>query len=204
VLTRVLHWLVRRPLVYDAAMMAVGARQVERILKQNVSTLELSGSVIDVGGGTGLWKSLFPAECRHMCLDVDPLKLRGFLAKDAHGVAVLADATALPLADASVDTVICAFIAHHLRDAEYQRMLDEAWRVLKQGGVFIFADPLWEPQRWPGRLLWRYDQGHHPRTLLTHREAVLRRFEFRTEERFAVVHAYLLLVGRKGSTAAPV
>ena len=200
-LTRILHALVQRPLVYDAAMIAVGARHVERVLKQNVATLGLSGSVIDVGGGTGMWKSLFPADCRHICFDVDPLKLRGFLAKDSHGAAVLADATALPLADASVDTVICAFIAHHLRDEQYRQMVDEAWRVLRDGGVFILADPLWVPQRLPGRLLWRYDQGRHPRTLQTHRDAVLRCFEFQTEQRFAVVHAYVLLIARKRAAA---
>ena len=200
-LTRALHWLVQRPLAYDAAMMVVGARHVERILKQNVATLKLQGVVIDVGGGTGMWKPLFPSHCRHMCFDVDALKLRGFLAKDSDGVAVLANATELPLADASVDTVICAFIAHHLTDHEYRAMVDEAWRVLKQGGVFIFADPLWEPERWRGRILWRYDVGRFPRTRECHRDAVLRRFSLRTEQRFAVVHSYMLLIGRKRVTA---
>jgi ubiquinone/menaquinone biosynthesis C-methylase UbiE len=203
VLTNVLHWLVKHPAVYDAAMVAVGARQVEQVLREQFARLALSGVVLDVGGGTGAWRPLLPAEITHICLDLDPLKLRGFRQKFTDGVALLADASALPFKRESVDAVLCAFMAHHLDDRTLERMIDEAERVLKPGGLLVFADPLFVRRRWPGRLLWRYDRGRFPRTLEAHRSAVARRFRVVTEQRFAVVHAYVLLVGRKPDRTGP-
>jgi ubiquinone/menaquinone biosynthesis C-methylase UbiE len=196
-LTTILQWLVKHPVVYDAVQTAVGARKVERVLRDELAALELSGCVLDVGGGTGAWKALFPAHVRHVCLDIDPLKLGGFMRKFADGVAVLADATAMPFEDGSLETVWCVFVAHHLDDDALRGMLDEAARVLKPGGRLLFADALFIPSRMAGRLLWRYDRGNHPRTLAMHRAAVARRFEITRERRFEAVHAYALLVARK-------
>jgi ubiquinone/menaquinone biosynthesis C-methylase UbiE len=199
VLTRALHWLVKRPLVYDAAMFAAGARHVGRILREEFHKLDLNGHLVDVGGGTGLLRGVLPASVRHICLDIDPLKLAGYRKRDAADTALLGDATALPLADAAVDAVVCAFIAHHLDDESLRRMVDEAYRVLKPGGRLVFADPLWLPRRLPGRLLWRYDRGRHPRTYESHTASVARRFPVIAERRFAFVHAYTLLIGQKPS-----
>jgi ubiquinone/menaquinone biosynthesis C-methylase UbiE len=203
VLTDVLHWLVKHPVVYDAVQSAVGARGFERALKRELAALQLSGSVLDVGGGTGAWRRLFPPELRHVCLDLDPIKLRGFKHKYADGVALLADATAMPFADQAFEAVWCVFVAHHLDDVALARMIDEAARVLKPGGSLLFADALFVPRRLPGRLLWRYDRGRHPRALAQHRAALGRRFHIVTERRFAAMHEYVLLIARKLDGAAP-
>ena len=45
---------------------------------------------------------------------------------------------ALPWEAASMDAVICSAVLHFSRDeAHFDRMIDEMWRVLKPGGVFI-------------------------------------------------------------------
>jgi ubiquinone/menaquinone biosynthesis C-methylase UbiE len=58
-----------------------------------------------------------------------------------------ADATALPLADASVDIVTCIFLFHELpRDVRIQ-VSREIARVLRPGGMLVFLDSLQEGDR---------------------------------------------------------
>lgn len=51
---------------------------------------------------------------------------------------ICADASALPLADSSVDMVFCHQTLHHI--IEQEKTLAEAFRVLKPGGVFLVAE----------------------------------------------------------------
>jgi ubiquinone/menaquinone biosynthesis C-methylase UbiE len=56
-------------------------------------------------------------------------------------VGVLTDtATALPLADGSVDAVISNYCLHHLGDDAKRQALAEIARVLRPGGRLVFAD----------------------------------------------------------------
>jgi ubiquinone/menaquinone biosynthesis C-methylase UbiE len=48
------------------------------------------------------------------------------------------DCAAIPLPDASVDVVFCHQTFHHL--VEQERALAEFWRVLKPGGLLLFAE----------------------------------------------------------------
>ena len=57
-----------------------------------------------------------------------------------------ADATDLPLDDASFDVVVCFTMLHHLPTAERQnKLFSEARRVLRPGGVFAGSDSRWGP-----------------------------------------------------------
>ena len=48
---------------------------------------------------------------------------------------------ALPLADASVEVVLCAQVYEHVPDDE--RLAEEIYRVLAPGGVVFFSGPNW-------------------------------------------------------------
>lgn len=123
--------------------------------------------VIDVGCGTGtlavLMKSLFP-DVDVVGLDPDEKALaragrkarrRGALVRFERGYA---DALAYP--DGYFDRVFSSFMFHHLGRDEKRRMVGEARRVLKPGGVLHlldFAGPNAGDHR-PRPHLWR---AHH-------------------------------------------
>jgi ubiquinone/menaquinone biosynthesis C-methylase UbiE len=192
-----LHSVVARPRVYDACQLAAGAGVVRRHLRGAIVPLRDSAKwVLDIGGGTGASRAHWGADARYLCLDLDPLKLEGYRAKVAGGLAVQADATAVPLADGSVDAVVCTQVTHHLTDAQLDQMIAEAARVLRAGGHFVMLDAVWRPARAPGRLLWRYDRGSFPRTDDVLRQAMEKHFEILRWEGFSLWHAYVVGVGQ--------
>jgi ubiquinone/menaquinone biosynthesis C-methylase UbiE len=196
-LTRALHSVVARPRVYDACQLAAGAGVVRRHLRGAIIPLRDSAKwVLDIGGGTGASRAHWRADARYLCLDYDPMKLAGYRAKVPGGLAVQADATAVPLADGSVDAVVCTQVTHHLTEAQLEQMIGEAARVLRAGAHFVMLDAVWRPARVPGRLLWRYDRGSFPRTDVVLREAMERHFEILRWEEFSLWHAYVVGVGR--------
>jgi ubiquinone/menaquinone biosynthesis C-methylase UbiE len=195
-LARLLHSVVARPLVYDLCQRAVGAKYVRERLAERIAPQRAARMVIDIGGGTGAARAMWGEDSRYVCLDVDPLKLSGYVAKNPGGLALLADATDVPLIDGGVDAVVCTSVTHHLTDPLLDRMLAEAARVLKPAGRLILLDALWVEKLWAGRLLWKYDRGSFPRTGETLREAIARHFDIDTWDEFAVWHRYALIVGR--------
>jgi demethylmenaquinone methyltransferase/2-methoxy-6-polyprenyl-1,4-benzoquinol methylase len=66
---------------------------------------------------------------------------------------VLADAAALPLADASCDGALCLDALHHFRDP--RRALREVARVLRPGGRLVIEDL--DARRGPVRALGRLE-----------------------------------------------
>jgi SAM-dependent methyltransferase len=90
------------------------------------------GRLVDVGCGTKPWAPLFaPHVDEHVGVD-------------HHAAAgtpdVIADAYAIPLDDASVDTVLLTEVLEHLE--EPVRALREAHRLLRPGGAIIVTTPL--------------------------------------------------------------
>jgi SAM-dependent methyltransferase len=199
-LTNALHRLVAWPRVYDAVQCLAGAREVQRRLEKQVSRLPVASRVIDLGGGTGISRGLWPADCLYICLDLDPQKLRGFLSKHPGGMAVLADGTQIPIATGSVDVILCKAVSHHLSDPLWLAMLDESARVLAPQGTFVFVDAIWAPTRLVGRLLWRFDRGAHPRSPQALRAFIARRYEVRYWERFATYHEFVLCTAVKAGS----
>jgi ubiquinone/menaquinone biosynthesis C-methylase UbiE len=101
---------------------------------------------VDVGAGTGLL-TLPLAEIvdavwavdisERMC---DYLRAKAASAGISNLHTVVTSAVSLPLADGSADLVVSNYCLHHLSDADKQRALSEAFRVLRPGGRLVFAD----------------------------------------------------------------
>jgi ubiquinone/menaquinone biosynthesis C-methylase UbiE len=193
-LTGLLHRIVAQPWVYDLAQTVVGAKTVRRRLAGRTEPLRSARLVLDIGGGTGSIGDLWSDSSKYVCLDIDPLKLKGFAAKNPTGIALLADATRIPIADGTVDVVLCTNVTHHLTDDLLDRMIGESTRVLKPTGKLVLSDAIWAPRRRIGRMIWRYDRGSFPRTAEVLRGVVARHLKVEQWDQFAIWHEYFICV----------
>ena len=99
---------------------------------------------IDIATGAGHMAHAFAPHVAHMTAsDITPQMLeqaaRGAAAKGLGNVdTAIADAEALPFADASFELVSCRIAPHHFPDIP--RFIAEVARVLKSGGTFALVD----------------------------------------------------------------
>ena len=86
--------------------------------------------VLDLGGRIQPYRPLFaPNLRRYVAVDLRLSPL----------VEVVARAEALPIADRQFDLVICTQVLQYV--AQPALVISEVWRVLKQGGYFVFSVP---------------------------------------------------------------
>lgn len=124
----------------------VAESEVEAAIADILANAPL-GDVLDVGTGTGRMIELFASKAdRFVAIDNNTEMLRLARAKqaamptaDAGRVDImLGDFNALPLADASFDTVIFHQVLHYAQHPE--RAISEAGRVLASGGRLMIVD----------------------------------------------------------------
>ena len=120
-------------------------RRLEReLLPWALQGVELGDDVLEVGPGPGVTTDLLRGRTRRLtALEVDAdaaAALRRRL--DGTGVEVVhGDGAAMPFADGSFTAVVAFTMLHHVPTAELQdRLLAEARRVLRPGGVFAGFD----------------------------------------------------------------
>ncbi len=159
--------------------------------------IEPGARILDAGGGTGIMARIFDAGRNFCCMDLDLARLR--VARGRGASVVQGDVTRMPVSSASIDLVVLRAISHHLGDDGFAKMVAESRRVIKPGGRLLFLDAVWAPAWLPGRLLWRLDQGSHPRTD-DHMRAVLENhFELERREAYSIYHRYFLAMARPKS-----
>jgi ubiquinone/menaquinone biosynthesis C-methylase UbiE len=134
-------------------------RDLERLIPDRQASYPV---VADVGCGWGhslkkLQQRFAPT--RMIAVDVDPLMVRAALAgADRDGLTVeglVCSSEQLPLADASVDLLLCHQTFHHL--IEQEAAIAEWYRVLRPGGVLLFAESTRRYiHSWLIRLLFRH------------------------------------------------
>jgi len=197
ILTKILHRAVAKPWVYDWVQFMAGARYTRRRLAAQIAQLHPASLVLDVAGGTGMFRDLWPSTCTYICLDNDMLKLRGFLNRNPNGVPLLADVTQAPIRSDVADVVLCVAAFHHIPEEFLVNFISESMRLVKNTGKFIFLDAIWKPTRWTGRLLWKYDRGSYPRRPETLYSLISGHAEIIHWEHFAIFHECILGVAIK-------
>lgn len=194
-----MHRIVARPVVYDALQTVAGVAYSDRRMRKAIARsipLNPESTVVDVGGGTGRARTLWPESVKYVLIDNDEEKIEGFRRKGSSGEATCVDATALPFETATVAVAMVSAVMHHLPPGVPELVLAEIHRVLKPNGRLLLLDAVWRPRRPVGRLLWHFDRGSYPRTAGDLRRLLDDRFEIVSWETFSILHRYILAVGR--------
>jgi SAM-dependent methyltransferase len=116
---------------------------VRRLVERIAAPLPAGGDVLDVGNGLAAQDPVIAEVARPRSLTAVNITWsqleagRGRL-QEAGARAVCADACRLPFADGTVDGVISVEAAFHF--SSRQRFLEEAFRVLRPGGVLTMSD----------------------------------------------------------------
>ena len=136
-------------LVYDTAFILAERRGLRNVRKDLVGRSK--GRVVELGAGTGLNLEHYTNAVSELLLtEPDPhmaAKLRrraALLALDAR--VIEAPAENLPFDDASIDTVVSTLVLCTVQDLH--RTLDEVARVLRPGGVLLFAEHVRSASPW--------------------------------------------------------
>ena len=201
-----LHRIVAHPRVYNFVQTICGARQSREKLKNRLADIGAC-VVLDIGAGTGNGLRVLPAEAQYLWLDNDSQKLAGFMPYRCCE-AILASATAIPLAAGSVDVALCIAMTHHLTDTQMMEVLTELRRVCRNR--LILLDAVERRGSLISGLLWRLDRGSHPRSSERLRNLVRQHFDIQFEEEYSIYHAYWLCDARVkrrgdvGTSSAPV
>jgi ubiquinone/menaquinone biosynthesis C-methylase UbiE len=155
------RWVL--PLLLDLAMRQ---RQLEKYRRQIVSAA--SGRVLEVGVGSGLNFAHYGKQVETVfgidrSLRLLTLARRRAAAAGIHADLLLGSATAIPIADHSVDTIVMTWTLCSIPDPLVA--LREMRRTLKPGGKLLFVEHGLSPEpaveRWQHRLtpMWRHIAG---------------------------------------------
>jgi ubiquinone/menaquinone biosynthesis C-methylase UbiE len=190
----VIERLLANATLYEFVQTATGSRISEAKMRAMIGPVEPASHVLDAGGGTGIVARVFNCGRNYCCMDIDLARVR--VAERRGASAVQGDVTAMPVADASIDIVVLRAISHHLDDDGFARMVAESRRVVKAAGRLLFLDAILAPSWLPGRLMWRIDQGSHPRTEEHMRKVLETHFDVERRETYSMHHRYLLALAR--------
>jgi SAM-dependent methyltransferase len=116
---------------------------VRRLVRTIAEALPVEADILDVGNGLGVQDAVIAAVARPrrlVALNITESQLRAGRSAmaEAGAVSVLADAMRIPLRDGSVDGVISVEAAFHFPSR--RRFFDEAFRVLRPGGLLTMSD----------------------------------------------------------------
>jgi len=124
-------------------------RLEKQLLPWVLQGVELGDDVLEIGPGPGITTDLLRGRTRRLtALEVDAAaaaeleeRLSGLGVRIVHG-----DGAAMPFADGSFSGVVSLTMLHHVPTVALQdRLLSEAWRVLRSGGVFAGFDGVGSP-----------------------------------------------------------
>lgn len=190
--------MVSHPRVYKVQRRILGAERLERRLAPVIARAvgdQPTGTIVDVGGGTGRSRLLWPESWSYTSIDPDERAVH-FGEIDGNAERSVGSASALPFPEHFADAVLMKEVSHHLDDETWSATLSEIRRILKPQGTFVFLDGVLTPRRWLSRLVWSFDVGRHPRQAAELERAIAGEFEITSIERFSEIHRCLVVLAQ--------
>lgn len=125
-------------LLYDLALKPFEAFHLSRIRDELLKSAK--GKTLEIGAGTGLNFSHYPARLEVIATDIDEAMLKAARKRghESHIKIEIADAQELPYPDEAFDTVVATLVFCSIPDPE--KALQEVYRVLKPGGFFLLFE----------------------------------------------------------------
>jgi len=151
-----IHRLAGFPVFWDAArwIIEAGYRGEKRAIRAELGNL--TGSLLDVGCGTGIYSPFFD-DPSYVGVDLSAAYVARARRKHRTKKFLAMDALDLRFADSSFDAVLMVGFLHHLQDAEAALALREVRRVLRPAGRFLLIEDC--PTRSRLNLLGRFLQS---------------------------------------------
>ena len=120
------------------------ARAMRQYLPLMLENVDLGGDVLEIGPGPGVTTDWLRTRVPHLtALEIDRQLAESLKRRmDGTNVTVMeGDATEMSFPDTSFSAVVCFTMLHHVPSPELQdKLLTEAHRVLRPGGVFVGSD----------------------------------------------------------------
>lgn len=150
-------WSYQYQWLYDgisrlAALTVGGEARFRRLALQGLS-IEPDTKILDLCCGSGQATQVLVERSQQVTgLDASPLSLKRARRNVPQAEYVEAFAEDMPFADNSFDLVHTSAAMHEMQPEQLRKILNEAYRVLKPGGMFALVDfhPPKNPLFWPG------------------------------------------------------
>ncbi len=135
----------RFPILFEPAGRRRKAAKVLAVLRHRSGTALNDATLLEVGSSTCIMAAEFARECRRViAFDTDHVALQAgveFVSDDQDTIKkmefLVGDGTNMPMADNSVDIVVCNQVYEHVDDQP--GLMAEIYRTLKPGGICYFG-----------------------------------------------------------------
>jgi SAM-dependent methyltransferase len=141
---------------------AFGNKGMENFLKEYFGGK--SGSILDIGCGTGRFAGLFVnnQHCAYTGIDHNPKYIK-YCKRKLKGEFLTADAVNFDFAGGKFDYIISMCVFHHLSDEEIKKLAGKMMKIANK--EVIIVDPVFPPGiNFLGNWLLKLDGGKHVRT----------------------------------------
>lgn len=196
---KLLHFIFSSPFFYNQMQIFFGVNKKKALIRKHYSFDNERAAILDLGGGTGLYRDLWPVNYQYICLDSDPVKLKELIHQYPGVSVVLADAGRIPMKDQSIDVIFCSSFSHHIPENVLEMVFAESARVLKASGKIIFIDAILRQESLLNRFLWTLDRGDCPHTTEQLTFLAGKHFLISCFDKFSIYYDYIFFVGTKNA-----
>ncbi|MBD2626004.1 class I SAM-dependent methyltransferase [Trichormus variabilis] len=184
-------WSYRYQWLYDGisrlAALSVGGEARFRQLPLQGLTLDSDTQILDLCCGSGQATQFLVKFSQNVTgLDASPLSLQRARKNVPNATYVEAFAEDMPFADNLFDVVHTSAALHEMHPEQLRKIIQQVYRVLKPGGVFVLVDfhPPTNPIFWPGLsvFFWLFETETAWELLKTDLPGLLREYGFEVGE----------------------